>query len=322
MGLYKDRVKMTVDLYNNNTKDLLVLVSQPLSQGFEYRWENSGSVNNKGVELGLSTVNIKTKNFTWTTDLTLAKNKNKLSGIAKPFYTTIGGVSQIYRNGNEIYTFVLPKWLGVDSETGGPLWEKIEKDESGNIISRIPTSNYSEAEPQEVGKALPDFTGGFSSTFDYKNFTLFANLAFQYGNDIYNFTRVFMDNDGHEPYYNNMLPKSDWSRWEKPGDIATHPSMQKNALSKEPSSRYLEDGSFVKLRTVNLSYRLPKRWIKSLNIEDLSVGFSANNLYTYTQFWGQDPEVTLKQQAWSMPGVSDFKYPNNKQFLFNLNIKF
>ena len=322
LGLYKDRVKMTVDLYNNNTKDLLVLVSQPLSQGFEYRWENSGSVNNKGVELGLSTVNIKTKNFTWTTDLTLAKNKNKLSGIAKPFYTTIGGVSQIYRNGNEIYTFVLPKWLGVDSETGGPLWEKIEKDESGNIISRIPTSNYSEAEPQEVGKALPDFTGGFSSTFDYKNFTLFANLAFQYGNDIYNFTRVFMDNDGHEPYYNNMLPKSDWSRWEKPGDIATHPSMQKNALSKEPSSRYLEDGSFVKLRTVNLSYRLPKRWIKSLNIEDLSVGFSANNLYTYTQFWGQDPEVTLKQQAWSMPGVSDFKYPNNKQFLFNLNIKF
>ncbi len=322
LGLYKDRIKMTVDLYNNDTKDLLVLVSQPLSQGFEYRWENSGSVNNKGIELGLSTLNIKTKSFSWTTDFTFAKNKNKLAGIAKPFYTTIGGVSQIYRNGNEIYTFVLPKWLGVDPQTGGPLWEKIERDEAGNIISRTPTSNYSEAEPQEVGKALPDFTGGFSSTFQYKNITLFANLAFQSGNDIYNFTRVFMDNDGHEPYYNNMKPKSDWSRWEKPGDNATHPSMQNNALSKEPSSRYLESGSFIKLRTLNLSYSLPKRWIKSLNIEDLSLGFSANNLYTYTQFWGQDPEVTLKQQAWSMPGVSDFKYPNNKQFLFNINLKF
>ncbi len=322
LGLFKDRVNLTLDLYDNVTKDLIVLVSQPLSQGFEYRWENSGAVTNKGIELALSTLNIKTKNFSWSTDFNFAKNKNKLSGIAKPFYTTISGISQIYRNGNEIYTFVLPKWLGVDKETGGPLWEKIEKDGEGNIISRSPTTNYSEAEPQEVGKALPDFTGGFSSTLQYKNFTLFANLAFQYGNDIYNFTRVFMDNDGHEPYYNNMKPKSSWSRWEKPGDNATHPSMQQNALSKEPSSRYLEDGSFVKLRTVSLSYSLPQRWIKSINIQNLSVGLGATNLYTYTQFWGQDPEVTLKQQAWSMPGVSDFKYPNNRQFLFNVNIKF
>ncbi len=322
LGMFNNRVSFGIDLYNNVTKDLLVLVAQPLSQGFEYRWENSGAVTNRGIELNLSTINIETKNFTWTTDFNFAKNNNTLSGIERPFFTTVNGISQIYRNDNEIYTFVLPKWLGVDKETGSPLWEKIEKDADGNITSRTPTSDYSKAEPQEVGNALPDFSGGFSTTLRYKGISLSANLAYQYGNDIYNFTRVFMDNDGHEPYYNNMVAKEDWSRWEKPGDDATHPSFQNNALSKEVSSRYLEDGSFIKLRSVSLSYELPTEWISGLNLRNLTLGVSANNLYTLTNYWGQDPEVTLNQQAWSMPGVSDFKYPNNKKLLFNLSLKF
>ena len=322
LGLFKNRLNFNIDLYNNDTKDLLVLASQPLSQGFEFRWENSGSVNNRGVEFALSTINIQRKNFSWTTEFNIATNNNKLSGIANPFYTTLNSISQIYRNGNPIYTFVLPKWLGVDSETGAPLWEKIEKDASGNIVSRTPTSDYTEAEPQEVGNALPKFSGGLSTTFQYKNISLFANFAYQYGNDIYNFTRIFMDNDGHEPYYNNLKPKSDWSRWKHPGDNATHPSFQNNGLSKEASSRYLEDGSFIKLRNVSLNFQLPNKWLSRLKVQQLSIGLIANNILTLTNFWGQDPEVTLNQLDYAMPGVSDFKYPNNKRLLFNLNVKF
>ena len=322
LGMLNDRVNVGVDLYNNTTTDLIVLVSQPLSQGFEFRWENSGSVINKGVELNLSTMNIQTRNFEWTTDFNFATNDNKLKDIARPFYTTVGGISQIYENDKEIYTFILPKWLGIDPETGGPLWEKIERDQNGNITSRMPTPNYSEAEPQRVGKALPDFSGGLSTSLRYKNISLFASFAYQYGNDIYNFTRVFMDNDGHEPYYNNMVPKSDWSRWEKPGDQATHPSFQNNGLSKEVSSRYLEDGSFIKLRTLSLNYDLSGPWIERMHMRGMTIGLSANNLFTWTNFWGQDPEVTLNQLAWSMPGVSDFKYPNNKKILVNLSFKF
>ena len=81
---------------------------------------------------------------------------------------------------------MLPKWLGVDEQTGGPLWEKITRNDNGDIISREPTSDYSEASPQEVGNALPDFQGGITNTFSYENFSLYVNVAYQYGNDIYN----------------------------------------------------------------------------------------------------------------------------------------
>jgi len=123
-------------------------------------------------------------------------------------------------------------------------------------------------------------------------------------------------------FYNYMKPKEDWSRWEKPGDVATHPSMQNAELSRENSSRFLEDGSFIKVRSVRLSYSFPQNMITKLKLKELNVSLGADNLFTLTNFWGQDPEVTLNQGDWSMPGVTSFKYPNNKLFVFSLNIKF
>jgi TonB-linked SusC/RagA family outer membrane protein len=317
-----DRVNLSIDLYQNTTKDLILRIPQPLSQGFEYRYENRGEILNNGFEISLSTKNINKKNIKWTTDFNFSKNSNTLSGIGAPFQITINGISQIYEDGEELYTFYLPKWLGVNSDTGAPQWEKINYDANGNIVGKEATSNYNEATYQKVGHALPDFIGGFTSNLKIYNFTLYTNISYQYGNDIYNFTRTFMDNDGHEPYYNNMKPNPDWSRWEKPGDVATHPSMQNNALSKEPSSRYIEKGNFLKIRTISLKYNLQKEWFKKLKLKEVSVGVTANNLFTFTNFWGQDPEVNINREEWAIPGVSDFKYPNNKQFLLNLNVKF
>jgi len=317
------RVTLNLDIYSNVTKDLIILRAMPPSTGFENQYQNStGHLDNKGIEITLSTVNIQKGDFKFTTDFTFAKNTNMLNDFEEPIISTVGGVTQIYQNGGELYTFYLPKWLGVDAQTGAPVWEKITKDANGNVTLREPTSNYSEAAPQEVGSALPSFTGGISATFEYKNFTLYANAAYQYGNKVYNATRIFMDSDGHEPYYNNMNPKDDWSRWERPGDVATHPSMQNNSLSKETSSRFLEDGSFFKIRTVSLEYRLPKKWANSIKLSEISLVLTGNNLFTSTDFWGQDPEVTLNSGSWSMPGVCDFKYPNNKQYIFSLNVKF
>ncbi len=321
IGLFK-RVDLTVDLYNSVTDNLLVLVSQPLSQGFEYRWENAGQVTNNGIELGLNALIVDATDFKWDFGFVIAKNLNELSGIENPIFRSVNGISQIYRNGAEIYTFMLPKWLGVDEQTGAPLWEKIARDDNGTIISREPTFDYSEAAPQEVGNALPDFQGGITSTFSYKGISLYVNVAYQYGNDIYNFTRIFMDHDGHEPYYNYMKPKDDWYRWQRPGDVATHPSMQNAELSRENSSRFLEDGSFIKIRSLRLNYSFPKTLANKLKLQDLNVSLGAENLFTFSKFWGQDPEVNLSQSDWAMPGVSDFKYPNNKLFVFSLNIKF
>jgi hypothetical protein len=316
MNFFK-RIDFSVDIYNNVTKDLIVLVAQPLSQGFEHRWENAGEVTNKGVELNLNVIAVKSKSFEWNIGVNFSKNSNILSGIENPFFSSVGGVSQIYRNDASIYTFILPKWLGVDVETGAPLWEKINDDGT-----REPTSSYKDATPQEVGKALPDFVGGASTSISWKGLTLYATLAYQYGNDIYNYSRVAMDNDGHEPFINALVPKSDWSRWERPGDVATHPSMQNADLSTETSSRYLEDGSFIKIRNISLSYALPKSWSKGMKMQDVILTLRAENVYTWTNYWGQDPEVTLAKGDWSMPGVSDFKYPNNRQIVFNINLKF
>ncbi|MGO4291170.1 SusC/RagA family TonB-linked outer membrane protein [Chitinophaga sp. RAB17] len=321
LGLW-NRITLNVDVYSNVTKDLLLQVSQPLSVGFESRWENVGQLRNKGLEITLSTVNVKTKNFQWGMDFTFGMNKNELAGIGKPVYQTINGITQIYRDGGELYTFNIPKWLGVDPATGRPLWESISKDDAGNIVKRTPTSDYSQAQSQETGHALPRFQGGFGTNFSWKGISLSASFAYSQGAQIMNFIRRFMDVDGHEPYYNQMQPKSDWSRWTKPGDMATHPSMQKAALSTEISSRYQEDGSFIKLRNISLSYDVPMSIVQRLHLQGLRLALSGDNLYTWTKFWGQDPEVTVNRADFSMPGVADFRYPANRQYLGTIEINF
>jgi TonB-linked SusC/RagA family outer membrane protein len=321
LSLFK-RVSLNIDIYNNITKDLLLQVAQPLSVGFEKKWENVGQVDNKGIEITLSTINIKTSDFEWSTDFTFGTNKNKLSGIGAPIYRTVNGIAQIYRDGGELYTFVLPKWLGVNSQTGAPQWEKVETNEAGEVISRTATSDYAQATPQEIHSALPDFQGGITSTMRYKGFSLGMNFSYMSGNYVYNFSRRMMDNDGHEPYYNLMAWKDGWSRWTKPGDDATHPSIQNSALSTENSSRYLEDGSYFKIRNITLRYDLPASFAKKLKLEGLAVSASGENIYTFTNYWGQDPEVTINSSSWQMPGVSDFKYPGNKQYVFSIEAKF
>jgi len=321
LGLF-NRLSFTVDAYNNITNNLLVLASQPLSQGFQYRWENIGNVTNKGIDIALEDQIIKRKDFRWLLNITYSTNKNTLNGLNKPIVKTVGGISQIYRNGGELYTFLLPKWLGVDPQTGGPLWEKVTKDANGNITKREPTGNYSEAIPQEVGHALPDFQGGFGTTIHYKNLELAANFTYTYGNDVYNFIEQFMNSDGHEPYYNYMEPASDWSRWAKPGDIATEPSMQNNNLSTQNSSRYLEKGNFLKLNSIVLTYQFPQKIVKAMRLRGFILSVNANNIWTWTKYWGQNPEATLTNSDWSMPGVNDFRYPNNKQLLLNIQVQF
>ena len=148
------------------------------------------------------------------------------------------------------------------------------------------------------------------------------NFAYTVGNYVYNFSQRMMDNDGHEPYYNLILWEESSSRWTKPGDIATHPSIQNSALSTENSSRYLQDGSFFKIRNITLRYELPLSVAKSLKLQGLAISASGENIYTFTNYWGQDPEVTINPTSWQMPGVSDFRYPGNRQYVLTVEVKF
>ena len=323
IGLFK-RVDLTMDVYNNITKNLLLQVSQPLSVGFESRWENTGEIANQGVELGQSTLNITTRDFEWRTDFNINWNANKLRQFPAPTINTQStwSISQIYRNGGNLYEFYMPKWMGVDPQTGAPLWEQITKDANGKIIYRQATSNYDSATYQEVGSPLPKLQGGMTNTFRYKGIKLSVNAYFLSGNKVYSNALRFVENDGSEPYYNQALLPKGYKIWSHPGDIASEPSPQNSNNSTQTSTRYLKDGSFISIRNVTLSYELPKAAVRRLNLDGVTVSLSADNVYTATRFFGQDPQTTITPGVYVMPGVSDFKYPNNRQYLFNIDFRF
>ncbi|MFT3947413.1 MAG: TonB-dependent receptor [Agriterribacter sp.] len=322
IGLLR-RFNLTVDVYNNKTKNLLLQVSQPLSVGFEERWENIGEVVNKGIELGLNAAIVKDKNFEWSVDFNINFNNNKLQGLPSDIIRTGSwSISQIYRNGGNLYEFYMPKWLGVDVQTGAPLWEVVTKDDQGNVTKRESTSEYASASYQELGSALPKFQGGFTNYICYRDFALSVNAYFLSGNKVFSNNLRFVMNDGHEPYYNQIVLPSGYSRWTQPGDIATEPSPQNAAGSTETSSRYLKDGSFLSIRNITVSYTLPKSFLTRTRLNGIVVSVTADNVYTFTKFLGQDPQTTITPQTYVTPGVSDFKYPNNRQFLFNINFRF
>ncbi len=323
IGLFR-RINLTIDAYRNDTKDLLLQVSQPLSVGFETKWENAGTVINKGIEIGISSTNIRTDDFQWITDFTINFNNNKLSGFPSDIIKTSStGVTQIYRNGGNLFEFYMPKWLGVDIDTGAPIWEKIVYNTDGEAVAREKTFDYAQATNQEVGSALPKYQGGFNNTFSYKDFNLSISTYFNQGNKVFSNNLRYMMNDGHEPYYNQIKLPDGAKIWSGPGDVdATEPSPQNAANSTETSSRYLKNGSYFTIRNITFSYTLPKVWASKLAMQSINIGLTADNVITFSNFLGQDPQTTITPGAYVMPGVSNFKYPNNRQYLLNLNFNF
>lgn len=319
-----NRIDVNVDLYKTKNKDLLRPVTKSHTTGFTDRLENAGNMENRGLEIQLTSDNITTKDFTWNTSFNIAFNKNKVVKLAEAKIEDKGALSQIMMNGEDITSWYMPKWVGVDYKNGDPLWEKLVKDEKGEIIRRDVTNVYSEADKQIVGKATPKFVGGLTNSFKYKGIGLDFTANFVYGNDVYNRDREQYDSDGAYLGYNMMSLVGNWRRWEKPGDVATHPklSMNGNNLSNATSSRYLEDGSFFRMKNITLSYDLPQQWIKSLKMSQCKFFVSGDNIFTITRFSGVDPEVSLERTEYYLPGTYSNSFPISKQILFGVDIKF
>jgi TonB-linked SusC/RagA family outer membrane protein len=324
IGLFH-RINITVDAYHNVTKNLLLQVAQPLSVGFETKWENTGQVLNNGLEFAISSQNIKNQNFQWTTDFNISFNNNKLQQFPSTVISTVNDendATQIYRNGGNLYEFYMPTWAGVNPQTGAPQWLVQNKDASGKVTSTSVTSNYADATYQEQGSALPKFQGGFNNEFRYKKFFLRVNTYFEYGNKVYNANLSEVENDGSEPLLNQIVLPKGSSVWTHPGDIATEPSPENNANSTSLSTRYLKNGSYLSLRNVAFGYSLPKTFAQKLKLSDINLSVSADNVYTFTRYLGQDPATTITPGSYALPGVAEFKYPDNRQFLLNINVKF
>ena len=282
-----DRFGVTIDLYNKNTSDLLYYAPLPNISGYTGQYKNVGAINNKGIEISLNADVIRTSKFQWTSDFNIGFNRNRVTELygGKP---ELKGLKRL-EEGRDMDEWYLREWAGVDPANGSPLW--YTTDENGN---RVTTDSYNKADRVYCGSAAPKFTGGWMNSFTYKGFTLTANFDFVYGNLLYNQSRELLDSDGAYADYNSMKLKSGWKRWEKEGDIATHPKAINggNKNSNKSSSRYLEKGNYFSLRNLSLGYSIPEKLCGKLGLQRVNVSCSADNLFTFTPFSGVSPQLS------------------------------
>lgn len=311
-----NRVNLSLDYYNKYTSDLLYYVKFSAITGYGGQWQNIGAVRNKGFELNLDANLLSLKDWQWDFSFNLAHNKNKIEEL-------YGGAPQIsglrrFEEGRDMDDLYMAEWARVDPETGSPQW--YTTDEDGK---RVLTNSYSEATGAKtyVGSAAPKVTGGFNTMLTWKDLSFSASFAYSMGAKLYASGRELLDSDGAYDTYNQMVLKDGWVRWEKPGDIATHPKAISggNANAHKTSSRYLEDADYLTLKNITLAYRLPKNFLSKLGLEDVTLSFSADNLFTITPYSQVDPATASYE---GNGAGSSTVYPTVRKYVFGLSVGF
>ncbi len=314
-SLFKSRVNIVFDWYNKDTKDLITSIPLSYITGFGSKLANVGKLRNNGVEISVDADIIRNQNLTWNVAVNFAKNTTRFVNLYQNNQIT---GNYIRAEGEKFMTYRLKEWAGVDAATGDPLWYKVNADGSKEAVS-----NWNNATYQVLNKSrLPDFIGGLTTSVTYKGLTLSANVYFNIGGYIYNSERSLMDSDGIYPFYNQMVFNDDWIRWKK-GDPdgtnnrATHPSLIYNdgRRSNQPSTRYLEDGTFIKIRNISLSYAIPKSYLPGNMFKSVRVFVNLDNFFRFSKFSGMDPEAGMTDDAY-------YKYPVPKSFSMGMNLSF
>ncbi|MGV3589973.1 MAG: SusC/RagA family TonB-linked outer membrane protein [Adhaeribacter sp.] len=284
LGLYKDRLNLEFNLYSKYTTGLLLNVPLPISSGYASIMKNEGEMSNKGFEFALNTINLKSDaggGLSWQSSLNIARNINTIEKLPIPVdasYSTLRMVEGYSMNSYFVY-----KQLYVDSETGNAVYEDLNQD--GKITI---------ADKQILGNALPKFFGGFNNTFGYKGFDLAVFFNFQYGSKVFNNNRFFHESGGTRDD-RRAINAEQLNRWQKPGDITDVPRLTTigNNYNLSPTSRFLEDGSFVRLNSLNFGYNLPSSLLAKAKVAGLRVYVSGSNLYLWKKYSGPDTEINV-----------------------------
>jgi TonB-linked SusC/RagA family outer membrane protein len=315
-GLFNNRLTGEIDYYVRNTNDLIYNVPVPGTTGFATQTVNVGSMQNKGVEFVLNSANFNGKNFKWNTSLNLAKNKNKITRLDGE-QTTIPGNDGRYLNslivGQPIGVFYGPKFAGADPANGDALYYLDD--------GKTTTNDYNDAGNFVVGDPNPDWIGGLNNTFSYKGFELNVLLQGVFGNQIQNGAGGFMS--ASFDWFDNQT-RDQLNRWQKPGDITNVPQLRLgygNGIGA--SSRYVENGGYVRLKNVTLAYNIPAKLLSKLNIRSARFYVTGINLATFTDYKGWDPEVNTDYRAGNRNQGSDFyAAPQIKSVTFGVNLGF
>lgn len=336
-SFWQNRLHATLDFYIKNTSNILYQVPVTGLVGVTSIWKNIGKMRNTGIEFTVGGDIIRTKDLTWNVTANISHNSNELRDlykqrdangnyVVKPVLisdgTSIAGTAQrILEIGEPVDTYYMKEWAGVNPEDGKPQWYM--DDANGN---KVVTDSYSKASYYKCGKASPDVYGSFSTSLFYKNFDLQANFGYSLGGQIYSYYRQEFDSDGaYAGDRNQMKLQKGWSRWEKPGDIATHPRAMYNNQDKGnlASSRYLESSDYLKLRSLTLGYNFD---LKKYGIQTLRLSVSGENLFTITDYSGVDPELpagTNDKGVLSVTNTGGISvYPAVRKFMLGVNLTF
>ncbi len=346
LGVLKDRVSLEVDVYRKTTEDLLLNAQLPPTSGFGTAVKNIGRLRNDGMEFTLNSTNISTGSFTWQSNFNISFNKNKVMELSQGQQSLPSNAVYVSQFNRPLYLTEIGKPAGMMI---GYLWEGnyqysdfdntapgiyiLKPSVSANGLARnvIQPGDIkyrdingdgvmNDADITFIGRGQPLHIGGFSNNFSYKGFDLNVFLQWSYGNDIYNANRLLLEGN-----HNNWTSVNQFASYADRWSPTNQTSENFRAGGSGPigvhSSRLVEDGSFLRLKTVALSYTIPVRYIKKAYLSDLSLNVSAQNLATWTKYSGVDPEVSARNNVLT-PGFDYSSYPKSPILVFGLKAAF
>ena len=296
-SLFRGRLAGSVEYFYRKTSDMLF--SFPLAPSFGYQsyYANIGDMRNSGVEVELNGDIIRTRDLTWSLNLNMTAYNNKITRLPQERRTmTVDGVdgyssgSYFYGEGESMYTFYMPKYAGVDPETGEALYWKNVTDANGNVTGQEKTSDYSKADYHLCGTALPNVYGGFGTSLSWKGLELSVNFTYQIGGKVYDTTyQQEMSFERGRTFNSDLL-----NAWTPENTNTNVPRLQYNDdYTASTSDRWLTDASYLCLQNFSVAYNLPKNWISTLGLGGVRLYVSGDNLWTWSKRQGLDPRQSI-----------------------------
>ncbi len=332
LGLLDNKINFVFDAYYKKTTNLLLAVPVPLSSGYSLSLQNIGSVENKGIEIGINTENINSDGFVWKTALVYSENRNKVLSLGNnetSFFPTIPGTTlgvlqpEIIKVGLPLGTFWGYKTVGIFQNAAQiaeyPTLNSKANTKPGDVRYQDTNNDgvITTADKTNLGSVQPKFTGSLTNTFTYKGFDLVVFLQGSYGGKIYNALRQQLEITN--------LSQNAWgdvaNRWTPTNPSNTIPRASNNPVA-QMSSQFVEDASYLRLKNLVLGYTFTNAVLTKIHAKQIRLYVSAQNLVTWTKYTGYDPEVSSFEQNNTAQGIDYGAYPNYKTYLLGLNVTF
>ena len=324
MAVLQDRIGLTFDYFYTNVSDLVLDAPVLRTTGIPGAsvTTNIGSMYNKGVEFSLNTTNIKKNGFVWSSSVNFSKIKNEITSLYNDVPVVSGNSEAAV--GQSIGEFKLIRWAGVNPDNGNAIF--LAKDGTQKqynpvtqkyyLMDGSETSDITANDAVFVGNPYPQWFGGFDNTFTYKGFDLGVFFQYSGGNKIYNQTRQSLMTN----YLNNNLTEIK-DRWQKPGDVTDVPMLYlQDNISTRASTRWLEDGDFLRLRQLSLGYNVPSAMVNRVGLNNLRIYGQVQNVFVLTKYSGVDPEVNTNRDVNIAYGVDNRSVPQARSFTVGVSV--